>query len=396
MKKDGLFQGFFPVSRLISTFPSLSDCAFSDIFNTPIPQACQRFHYDKKLNKIIGGVSADLGSPSAFEKRMHVAFTKKSHHMAAYLWPLRTFKKEVVSTLTRFWEEKNSPDFYAYLLGTDAILHMSGPIDQALIFLNDRLIELQTRYQKETGQKLEIILLSDHGNNFARHGKRIKIKKFLKNNGWHLSKTLKNKKDIVLVSSGPLNSIEVFTFESEISNVADLFTQLPGCDIVSNIDPEDPHWIHIANSQNQKALLIKKPGTEAYKYKPIFGDPLGYKPLHKTGFLSAKQWLELTASHEYPAALERIYRGHTSISKNSAPILVSLKDGYENTNGFVKKFFGKRLGGTHGGLAQKSSAGILMTNFRPTPEMTTRQVGNFFKWSHFANQNLNKDILKNQ
>lgn len=387
MDKDKLFQGFFPASRLISTFPSLSDCAFSDIFQAPAPPGCQRFHYDKKLNKLIGGVATDLGHPSAFEEKMHVAFTKKSHHMAAYLRPLLTFKQELNITLKRFWAEKDSPDFYAYLLGPDAILHMNGRIHEALTFLNDSLVALQLRYQKETGQKLEIIILSDHGNNFAIHGQRIKIKKYLKDNGWHLSKQLQNKTDVVLVSSGPLNSIEVFTFESEIQKVAALFTHLPGCDIVSNIDPQHANQIHIANQKNQSALLIKKPGWQAYRYKPLSGDPLEYKHLHQSGFISAQQWLQLTAKLEYPAALERIYRGHTSISQNSAPILVSLKDGYENANGFVKKFYARRLGGTHGGLAQKSSVGILMTNFRQTPNMTTRQIGNFFKWSHFAKDN---------
>jgi len=121
----------------------------------------------------------------------------------------------------------------------------------------------------------------------------------------------------------------------------------------------------------------------------VTGDPIGYCPvaaslskkrlLDADGFATADCWMAETMDHHYPLALERIVRGFTHVTLNPATILVSLNNGYVNAGWLVNK--GSQLvtlGGTHGGLGDHDSDGILLSNFTPTTDTSTSRVAGLF------------------
>ena len=95
------------------------------------------------------------------------------------------------------------------------------------------------------------------------------------------------------------------------------------------------------------------------------------------GYVSAESWLKHTSALEYPVAPERIWRGHHVITLNPAPMLVSLKHGFEITYGILKFMSGfVPRGGTHGALSAASSNGVFASNFIPdATDTTTNRVG---------------------
>lgn len=380
-EKEGLFNDFYPVSRMISTFPSLTDCAFSDIFTTAKPFSYQRFRYDSESNQMVGGALSDLGSPAEFELKMDVAFTETSHHMKAYMNPPKVFRKELKIALRRFSEADFEEDFYAYLLGPDALLHMGGDLKKELRFMEARLAELQSAYRQRTGKKLEIVLISDHGNNLVRRGKNIGVRQFLKKSGFKIRKKVKTEHDVAMTIAGPLTSMALFTSPQTVPRLANALTELEGVDIITYPDLNDPAQIHVINSKKEHALILQN--KTGYAYRPTKGDPLNYKTFFNGRFASGDAWLAATRTHPYPAAVERIARGHSEITIHGAPVLVSVKEGFESVNGFIKGFYSLKFAGTHGGLADKESNGILMTNFKKTADTTTNRVSDWMRWRDF-------------
>jgi hypothetical protein len=86
-----------------------------------------------------------------------------------------------------------------------------------------------------------------------------------------------------------------------------------------------------------------------------------------------------TLNHRYPLALERIVRGHTRVTLNPATILISLDNSYVHASWLIKKgseFV--RFGGTHGGLDDLNSNGILLSSFAPTQDTSTSRVAALF------------------
>jgi len=86
-----------------------------------------------------------------------------------------------------------------------------------------------------------------------------------------------------------------------------------------------------------------------------------------------------TLTHRYPLALERIARAHTRITLNPATILISLSNDFVHASLLLKK--GSELvkfGGTHGGLDELNSNGILLSSFAPTADTSTSRLAACF------------------
>jgi hypothetical protein len=101
--------------------------------------------------------------------------------------------------------------------------------------------------------------------------------------------------------------------------------------------------------------------------------------LDSQGFAPGDVWMAATLDHHYPLALERIARGLSRVTLNPATILISLDNDYVNSGWLVKR--GSELvtfGGTHGGLDDINSDGILLSSFTPTKDTCTREVAELF------------------
>jgi hypothetical protein len=259
-----------------------------------------------------------------------------------------------------------------------------------LIALDKDLEQLRNEYRRRTGRELEILILSDHGNNRGGAGKRVAIRGFLKKAGYRVGRSIRDQRDVVLPTAGIEAWVEMHNAPGETARLLPLLSRLEGVEILTAPDPEVANRFTVMNWRGERARIDFDPDRNAYLYEALEGDPLNYLPtllnlrrqhlLDEAGFGSAQVWMNATIEHYYPVALERIVRGHTRLTFNPATILVSLKRGYVHANWFIKLASGlKRCGGTHGGLSDLDSNGIVLSHFAATQDTSGSRVASLFQ-----------------
>ncbi len=406
MQWDGeIFRDFHPVSRNVSTFPSISDVSWADIFRTEAPNGYQRYHYSIGRNQIVGGSMSDLGNPIEYERRMHLAFEELGHHLHSYLFAADAAEVEIREIERRFFAMRDQAEvFYVYVLSTDTLQHTGGDIRGLLRSLDAGLRRMKRRYREETGDRLEILMVSDHGHNHVGNGQRLPIEEIFLANGFRKVTSLRNPGDVVYTTAGILNSLALYASDSDLDRLETLLLRTQGVDLVSRVGRREGSRgtsfddVTLSSAAGKGSARIRQVAPDRYSYESIEGgDPLDYAPViqqlrHAGKFEEATQsarssdWLEATLGHLYPAAPERIYRGHRFITKNPSKLIVSLVPGFENADPTVKWMTHfKRRGGTHGSLRADDSLGILLSNFQPTRDTTTQNVARQFEFLGMRN-----------
>lgn len=383
-----LIEGYFPVSRLISTFPSTSDVAWTDIFgDRPLP-GYQRTYYSEAANseEAINGLTSTV----EHERQMQWDTDNNVVRSMGYVYSVHVFDHEISTMLGSFWQaDTTNPDYYAYIRSSDDAQHMDRDILAMLATLDRKLQDLQARYRKRVGRDLQIVILSDHGHNHAGRGKRVPIGGYLEKAGYHVTKSINGPKDAVLPISGIEDWIEVHNSPAETETLAKLLTHLEGADLVTAWLPGEDHRFLVLNSRGERAIIRWDPKKNAFQYSMENGDPLNYGPVVQTlaqenkldsnGFATADDWMSATITNHYPLALQRIVRGLTRVTLNPATILVSLDNHYVNAGWLVNE--GSKLescGSTHGALDEINSVGIVLCNFAPTHDTSTDRVAEQF------------------
>ncbi|HYG34783.1 MAG TPA: hypothetical protein VEC99_08370 [Clostridia bacterium] len=390
--RQAFHEGYFPVSRLVSTFPSASDVAWTEMFgNRPLP-GYQRTHFSKAANTLIyvNGVTSTI----EFERQMTWRRKGGFRHAMSYLFPRSSFRREVHNLAENFLKAINSNDehYYAYLCSTDDAQHMSCDIRELLCTLDAELQELRARYRAREGRELEVLILSDHGNDHAGPGKRVQVRRFLKAAGYRVAESIRSPADVVLPTVGMQSWVEIHNAPEATAELLQLLTHLEGVDLLTAPVPGRTNQFILLNSQGKRALIDWDAGRNSFRYSVQTGDPIFYQPvmeilsrqhrLSPEGFATADDWMDATLTHRYPLALERIVQGHTRITLNPASILISLKNGYVHADWFIKAGGDlMKCGGTHGALDDQSSNGIVLSSFAPTQDTSTSRVaaqyGNF-------------------
>jgi hypothetical protein len=382
--RQAFTPGFFPASRMISTFPSASDVAWTEILgDSPLP-GYQRTYYCQALNTEIfdDGVSSTV----EYERQMTWQAEGTFRRLMGYVFPVTSFDAELNEMAERFLMATNiQGNFYALLRTTDDAQHLSGDIFALLCAVEKKLQEICTRYRTIEGRELEILILSDHGNNHAGPAKRVRIGEFLTEAGYRVSKSIIEPKDVVLPTAGIESWVELHNSPSETENLVRLLPRLEGVDIITACAPGAPGQFIVADTKGARARIDWDPERNACRYACETGDPLGYEPVREAlsgkgllddrGFASADAWMSATLEHRYPLALERIVRGHTRAALNPATILISLDNHYVHADWLIKK--GSEFvwfGGTHGALDDLNSDGMLMSNFAPTSDTSASRV----------------------
>jgi hypothetical protein len=308
----------------------------------------------------------------------------------SYVSPLRAYKYELNELVENFLNSRSEDDnYYALIRSTDSAQHLSGDIFAMLCTLDEKLQELRARYKKREGRDLEILILSDHGNNHAGAGKRVAVRSFLKSAGYRITKSIRNPKDIVLPTAGIESWVELHNAPSETERLVQLLSHLKGVDIVTAQVPGQANRFIVMNSDGERAIIEWNSAKNSFRYSTETGDPINYRPvvealskknqLDADGFATADAWMAETLSHRYPLAPERIVRGHTRVTLNPATILISLSNDYVHAGWLIRR--GSALatfGGTHGALDDLNSNGILLSNFAPTKDTSTSRVATHF------------------
>ena len=381
-------EGYFPVSRNVSTFPSTSDVAWTDIFgDRPLP-GYQRTYFSEAENREVSVNSIT----SSMERERQVNWQMESGFRRAmgYVYPLHAFKYELHEMVDKFLNSAGGEDnYYAYIRSTDDAQHTSGDIIAMLCMLDEKLKELRADYKAREGRDLEILMLSDHGNNHAGAGQRVRIRSFLEDAGYRVAKSIVDSNDVVLPTCGIQSWVEIHNAPDQTEGLAQLLCGLEGVELVTARLPGETNRFLVMNAKGERASIEWNSATDSFRYSTATGDPINYLPvvealakkgrLDAKGFAAADSWMAETMTHRYPLALERIAQGLTRTTLNPATILLSLSNGYVNAGWLIKESSRlMTLGGTHGGLDDINSDGIVLCNFMPTKDTSTSRVAAFF------------------
>ena len=177
--RQAFHQGYFPASRLISTFPSLTDVAWTEIMGNDPPPGYQRTYFSAAIGSEVS--CNPVTSLMEYEKQMTWKLEGAFRRIMSYGSPGRTFKYELNQVIESFLKSSGeATNYYALICSTDTAQHSGGAIQSMLYSLDEKLQELRAIYRAREGKELEILILSDDGNNCAGNGKRIAVKGFLK------------------------------------------------------------------------------------------------------------------------------------------------------------------------------------------------------------------------
>jgi hypothetical protein len=139
--RQAFHQGYFPVSRMISTFPSTSDVAWTDIFgDRPLP-GYQRTYFSEAAN-----------SGNVRQRHHHLDGARKtdalgggerfpSHAWVMSIRPTR-INMRCMNWLETFSMPKTTGDnYYAYIRTPDDAQHLSRDVFAMLCALDEKLQE---------------------------------------------------------------------------------------------------------------------------------------------------------------------------------------------------------------------------------------------------------------
>jgi hypothetical protein len=377
-------EGYFPVSRMISTFPSCSDVAWTDIFGNRPLAGYQRTYFSAAANSLIelNGVTSTVEHERQMDFQVQNGFLRSM----GYLYPEHTFRYEMHRLTAEFWRSPRAGgDFYIYSRASDDAQHLDCDIIPMLCELDRRLEKMRADYRARAGRDLEIVIVSDHGHNHAGRGIRVQDVAFLEQAGYHVTTAINGPKDVVLPVVGVESWVEVHCQPDTAEPLAQQLCRLPGVDVLVAAVPHEASRFLVMNAAGERADILWRPADNAFRYLPVSGDPLHYSDvtaalardhqLDADGFAGADAWSTATMTNHYPLALERIVRGLTRATLNPATILISLDNRYVNDVWWTEK--GSRLvscRSTHGGLDDLCSDGIVLSNFTPTQDTASDRV----------------------
>jgi hypothetical protein len=379
-RQRGLFDSFGAPSRLLSPFPTMTNIALSAMLGATPPLGYESLYFDKTAGELRGGVRKYIGwrtpdkIPSSYMDDLDYQ-EPLAFEFLVYVAPDKVWRTDMRRFHERFRAAPQTRDFFAFLKGTDGLLHIRGP--QRLAVALESLDAILRKIQNTCGQETEIVLFSDHGMNL-RENRRIHLKTHLRARGFTLSSHfLKGSpKTLSVPAFGLCGYAAIYCGnEDSVAEAASALVELEGVDFSIYKDGSEAVAV---TGPNGIARIERKEtnGSVSYRYQTSEGDPLQLKPvidllrkaarLDAKGFASDSSWLESTANHIYPDPLANLYSSlYTPRVRHTADILVSLKDGYYyGWSPFARL---TRLAATHGNALRPSSNAFMMSTHRTLP-----------------------------
>ena len=371
-QEKGCFASFGSASRMVSTFPSLSDVAFSAIGGTEPPDGYQIMRFDRETGRVVGNTMGALGGAEhahlPADSRVHGTW----HRMMGYMVSARMAMHDL-NLIEEDMLASDKATFVGYLEDTDMLMHVHGH-DEGLVFLerldvslNDLCAEVRTR----TGRDLAIDIVSDHGSTMQR-GRVVGVEKVLGECGFSRAKRLETDDDVAYSLAGIIGSVAITSAPGEADEIAVCLAPAEGVDLVAWQGGKNVVKVRSTDGVAEISLVSAEP--ETYSYRMLEGDPLALgesagiapdapRPVIAT-FVEADLFRS-TLDAERPDPLRRLWRAFHGAVKEPSDVLVSLSDGYEAGNRTVRSLARLRgRSGTHGSMTRLASLGVIASNWR--------------------------------
>jgi hypothetical protein len=382
-KARGLFAGFGTPTRLLSPFPTMTNIALSTMLGGTPPSGYESLYFDRNKRELSGGITKYIGTRTpdklaasymeALDYQEPLAF-----EFLVYVAPDKVWRADMRRFRDRFHAAPQTRDYFAFLKGTDGLLHIRGPaqLEIALESLDKILAEIQSVCGRET----EIVLFSDHGMNL-RKNLRVNLKTHLQGRGFSFASRLHDengsqRRRLAIPAFGLCGYAALYCGdEAAVPEVANALIELEGVDFSLYAEGKDA--VVVSSPKGIARVEREERGNKTFfRYVYAEGDPLKLRSISEQmlqdskldaqGFAADDVWLERTAAHIYPDVLSNLYTSlHTHRVKHTADVLVSFRDGYYyGWSPFARLV---PLAATHGNALRPSSDAFLMSTHRDLP-----------------------------
>lgn len=377
----GLFDNFQSPSRLLSPFPTMTNIALSTMLRASAPLGYESLYFDREKREMRGGVGKYIGRrtpdkvPSTYMDKLDYQEPLPFEYLV-YVAPEMVWRADMRRFRERFSRAPERRDYFAFLKGTDGLLHIRGraPLDIALASLDKILRDIQASCGTET----EIVLFSDHGMNLEEN-RRVHLQTHLRRQGYELATSFKERtgRRVALPAFGLIGFSALYCADEEAASIlADRLVELEGVDFSL---VRDGSSIVVVKGERGTARIHRRPsasGSNFYRYEQVENDPLQLKEIaseleqsgemDEDGYASDDAWFARTHDHIYPDALENLFESlQGGRVRHHADVLVSLKDGYYYGSTIFSRFV--RLAATHGNAMRASTSAFMMSTHRTLP-----------------------------
>jgi hypothetical protein len=379
-KSSGLFDNFGEPSRLLSPFPTMTNVALSRMLGATAPLGYESLYFDTCARELRGGVRKYIGwrtpdkVPSSYMDELDYQ-EPLPFEFLVYVAPETIWRADMKRFHERFRRAPQTRDFFAFLKGTDGLMHIRGP--QRLTVALRSLDKILTEIHNYCGDETEIVLFSDHGMNLEEN-KRVNLQTHLRRNGYTVTDNLRqrDRRGVSVPAFGLCSYVALYCVDGEAAaEVASSLVDLEGVDFALHRDGDAGVMVKGARGTARIHRRLDEGGT-AYRYEQLTGDPLeltlAANKLREAGLLDAcgyaadTAWYERTASHVYPDALSNLFQSlHAPRVGHTADVLISLRDGYYYGDSLFSRL--ARLAATHGNALRASSTAFLMSTHRQLP-----------------------------
>lgn len=356
----GRFRYLAPPSRLISTFPAMTDLALSEFFGVGPCAGMEARHYDG--TRVTDGFREYLRMANApwldgVDYRLYPLA-----HSVGYLNPEEWFAHELARTQHYFRRHEQERAYVAYAVGTSGLGAQRGRDGHAAALAAvDRLCR---RVIWETRGAARITLMSDHGHAFFR-GQRVSLPAALRRLGYRVVARVSSARDVVLPEFGTVTCAALYAAAPAL--VARDLIAIEGVELAVYREAETV----IVYGRGAVAKIER--GGDRFRYTPQVGDPLRLLEIQAglvargavdvQGFVSDADWRQATVDHRYPDALARLWRAFDGLMTHAPDVLISLADGYFSGADSISALIDLRA--AHGNLDYAGSVGFVMTGAGP-------------------------------
>src|SRR5215216_8126844 len=128
----GLFDGFGPPAHLLSPFPTMTNVALSAMLGASPPAGYESLYFDRKARELRGGIGKYLGRrtpdkvPSSYMDELDYQ-EPLPFEFLVYVAPETIWRADMRRFHERFRRAPQDRDFFAFLKGTDGLMHKRGP-----------------------------------------------------------------------------------------------------------------------------------------------------------------------------------------------------------------------------------------------------------------------------
>lgn len=379
-KGRGMFEDFNEPARLLSPFPTMTNVALSRMLGATAPLGYESLYFDREAGELRGGVRKYIGwrtpdkKPSSYMDELDYQ-EPLPFEFLVYVAPETVWRADMRRFHDRFRRAPQERDFFAFLKGTDGLMHIRGP--KRLTVALSSLDKILKRIRAHCGDETEIVLFSDHGMNLEEN-RRINLQTHLRRNGFTLADNLRGgeRRAVSVPAFGLCSYAALYCPDGEVSAaVAASLVDLEGVDFSLHREGSEAVVVKGWRGAARIHRRADENGT-AYRYEQIAGDPLELSSvlsdlragglLDAGGYAADTAWYERTAAHVYPDAVSNLFLSlHAPRVGHTADVLVSLKDGYYYGDSLFSRL--ARLAATHGNALRASSTAFMMSTHRALP-----------------------------